>query len=188
MWPSATPTMTVVLLDRHCTLSMTATACHHQGTPPMKITNGRLLSLPAYTHSLALKHLPNPSPTQIHQQARSTLSPLGVALLFQHHPELEEYLSQTYDNELVATARLPPLILWGPLVDHPYPDVKSSNKPACGPHDLHPARNPAVPSAIKHGQPRDHHTGQPVQGRPRTAEPRHRPVLDSPPTSGSIRK
>ena len=65
------------------------------------------------------------------------------------------------------------------LCDHLHPDLKSSNKPVCGPHDQHPAGNPSVPSAIKHRQPGHHHTGQPVQGRAGTAEPRHHLVLDS---------
>jgi hypothetical protein len=32
---------------------------------------------------------------------------LGVEVLFKHHPKLEAYLSEAYDDKLVSSVRLP---------------------------------------------------------------------------------
>jgi len=60
-------------------------------------------------------------------------SSLGVDLLFKHHPKLEEYLKQNFDDKLVGLVCLPSYILTIPslhmlMIDHTQMSAAASNQ------------------------------------------------------------
>jgi hypothetical protein len=90
---------------------------------------------------------------------------LSVELLFKHHPRLEEYLAERYDDKLVTTVCLSSYshTSLAPCTDHHTRSALGCrNSTSGGSHQLHSTGGPPLPSTIKQREPWLHHTSRPV--------------------------
>lgn len=114
---------------------------------------------------------------------------LGVEVLFKQHPKLEQYLTESFDDKLVAKVCICHSLRCPNADISTVPDVECCEEPAWDAHQLRETGGIAVPSPIYHtaaGQCK--HPTQLGEGRPGNGAQGHCSIPNSSPASGGIRK